>query len=400
MRAMTCISYASECGDEILAWSFKISTKFATGTKHQSIPYKWAAIGLVYSCLSLMTIVSFVIRFHSSRVPLTATTAQFIYLPVDRNISQKQTSECIVYVQERAGRLANTMFIAATAFGLARLHDCRLVLAPKIIDQLQEVFTVDISSLLMTTPAFHSMLANSPTPWPRINKTIVCHYVVELTRPNAVPRGSVLELLGYCQSYLHFAKFADEIREKFFAAKSSKLEKAASFFAQIYKEKRDTDMRLSTASHRSLKQQLALFNRTTWIGVHIRRTDMGTLNYSSSREYFLFAMRYYIDRFPNALFIVAGDDKPYCETLFPSQPNVVVTPSTFSRGDDMVTLSLCQHSIITAGSFGWWTAFLADGFVIHDTIYPTGCENRAYYYPPWYLVNGYVRAHEPSPFVL
>ncbi|CAF4051858.1 unnamed protein product, partial [Adineta steineri] len=39
--------------------------------------------------------------------------------------------------------------------------------------------------------------------------------------------------------------------------------------------------------------------------------------------------------------------------------NVLVTPDSFSPADDLATLTLCEHTILTAGTFGWWSAFLS-----------------------------------------
>jgi len=92
----------------------------------------------------------------------------------------------------------------------------------------------------------------------------------------------------------------------------------------------------------------------------------------------------------NAYFIVASDDKSYCKNLFSNQSNIFLTRRSFSVGDDLITLSLCQHSIITSGIYGWWSAYLANGQVIHDKVYPSGCERREYYYPSWFLIDGNV----------
>ncbi|CAF1548175.1 unnamed protein product, partial [Rotaria sordida] len=97
---------------------------------------------------------------------------------------------------------------------------------------------------------------------------------------------------------------------------------------------------------------------------------------------------------------VASDDKSYCKNLFHNLSNIFVTPQSFSIGDDLITLSLCEHSIITGGTFGWWTGYLANGQVVHDKIYPSGCERREYYYPPWFLIDGKVRAHKNSKNIL
>ncbi|CAF4438234.1 unnamed protein product, partial [Rotaria magnacalcarata] len=60
----------------------------------------------------------------------------------------------------------------------------------------------------------------------------------------------------------------------------------------------------------------------------------------------------------------------------------------------------CEHSIVTGGTFGWWTAYLTNGHVIHDKVYPSGCERREYYYPPWFMIPGNVRAQKYSNYTL
>lgn len=69
-------------------------------------------------------------------------------------------------------------------------------------------------------------------------------------------------------------------------------------------------------------------------------------------------------------------------------------------GDDLVALSLCEHSIITGGTFGWWAAYLAYGNVIHDKVYPSLCERREYYYPPWFFIDGKIRPFPNSNYTL
>lgn len=89
---------------------------------------------------------------------------------------------------------------------------------------------------------------------------------------------------------------------------------------------------------------------------------------------------------------MASDDKKYCRSLFSNASNIFITPDDFSMGDDMVTLPLCHHSIVTGGTFGWWSAYLANGKVMHDSLYPPGCVKDEHYYPPWFLLRNGTRA--------
>ncbi|CAF4323328.1 unnamed protein product, partial [Adineta steineri] len=51
--------------------------------------------------------------------------------------------------------------------------------------------------------------------------------------------------------------------------------------------------------------------------------------------------------------------KTIVEKTFNQNKNVLVTPDSFSTADDLAILTLCQHTILTAGTFGWWGAFLS-----------------------------------------
>ncbi|CAF1376447.1 unnamed protein product [Rotaria sordida] len=312
----------------------------------------------------------------------------------------QQKVRCIVYVNDRLGRLGNRMFMIASAYGLARLHSCQLYLSPEIINEMNAIFILDLSPFLISSTMFNSTIHNNSKPMTKISKRISCQYIPELTRPNAISEGSIFELKGFWQSYLHFAKYNNDIRERLFVATSSVLKRVSKLFIDIYELKFNFKPQFSLETHQSFKKQLAQSNWTTWIGIHIRRTDFLPVNFSSADEYLFAAIDYYIRRYPNAHFVVASDDKSYCRNLFHNRSNIFLTPQSFSMGDDMITLSLCEHSIITGGTFGWWTGYLANGQVIHDKVYPSGCERREYYYPPWFLIDGKVRAHKNSESIL
>ncbi|CAF3590451.1 unnamed protein product [Rotaria sp. Silwood1] len=306
----------------------------------------------------------------------------------------------MVYVNDNSGRLGNRMFVAASAYGLARLHSCHLYLSPDITKNMNEIFILDLSPFLISTTMFNSIIHNTSDSITKITKSVGCHYVRELTRPNAISPGHIFELTGYWQSYLHFAKYSEDIRERIFAARQHILEKVSRLFIEIYELKFDFKAQFSLENHQLFKKQLAQSNWTTWVGIHVRRDDFVPLNFSSSDQYLFAAIDYYTSHYSNVHFIVASDDKPYCKNLFRNRSNIFLTPESFSMGDDLIALSLCEHSIITGGTFGWWTGYLANGKVIHDKVYPSGCQRPEYYYPPWYLIDGNVRAHKNDNYTL
>ncbi|CAF3262754.1 unnamed protein product [Rotaria sp. Silwood2] len=301
---------------------------------------------------------------------------------------------CVVYTRFRGGRLGNRMFTMATAYALARLHSCHLFIPPVILGEIRSVFVFNLPPFLLSMRMFKLISKNISDPMKKITRDIICQYIPELIRPNAIVEGSIFEVKGFWQSYLHFDRYRDEFRNRLFVARQPLLEKVSKLFIDIYERLFDFKPQFSLENHQSLKKQLAQLNWTTWIGIHIRRDDFISLNYSSTDEYLFAAIDYYTLHYSNVHFIVASDDKSYCKRLFRHRSNIYITPSSFSMGDDLITLSLCEHSIITGGTFGWWTGYLANGEVIYDTIYISGCEKDEHYYPLWFTTHVNIRKHK------
>ena len=311
-----------------------------------------------------------------------------------------QSLRCIVRATGNGGRLGNQMFTIASAYGLARLHACHLSIATAPFTLTNTSFRLDLTPLLISTDLFTSIVNDTTQNIRQMTADVGCEYRSDMTRPNAIPSGSILTLRGYWQSYLHFAKYADELRERVFVPTQSILQTVSQFFARIHKHKFDDHTEFSSTDFHTLKKQLAQSIDATWIGVHVRRTDFADMSHSSSDTYLFNAMAHFTELYPGAHFVVASDDKSYCQSLFRDRSNVFVAPRSFSPGDDMAALTLCKHSIITGGSFGWWAGFLANGEVLHDREYPSGCASREQYYPPWFLLDGKARAQRYGNYTL
>ncbi|CAG9768177.1 unnamed protein product [Ceutorhynchus assimilis] len=113
----------------------------------------------------------------------------------------------------------------------------------------------------------------------------------------------------------------------------------------------------------------------TFIGVHVRRTDYITYigskfgDSAASRQFYIKAMNYYEDKYPNCLFIFISDDPAWCYQEFGKLENVYVTSfkekKINSPALDMTLMAACNHSIIDYGTFGEWGAILAGG----ETVY-------------------------------
>ncbi|CAF4028973.1 unnamed protein product, partial [Adineta steineri] len=95
------------------------------------------------------------------------------------------------------------------------------------------------------------------------------------------------------------------------------------------------------------------------------KTTIATLNkttFNDSKECHII-LRERSGRLENRLFLFASayvsDDKNYCRKTFGEKNNVLVTPDSFNAADDLAILTLCEHTILTVGTFGWWGAFLS-----------------------------------------
>ncbi|CAF3110249.1 unnamed protein product [Rotaria socialis] len=323
------------------------------------------------------------IVFHNQSVGTSKTS--LVHAEQQITISLKTSSmRCIVCVRTRLGRLGNRMFTIASAYALARLHSCHLFFLISTLEEIREVFIFHLEPFLLPTFIFNRSWRNVSHPMKKISRDIACQYVPELTHPNTIPSKHIFELQGFWQSYLNFDKYRDELRNRVFVARPSVLERVSKLFIDIYEEKFHVIPQFSSDNHQLFKNQLAQLNWTIWIGIHVRRADFVSLQFASSDEYLFAAIEYYTERYSNAHFIVASDDKRYCRKLFRNRANIFLAPRSFDEGDDLIALSLCQHSIITGGTFGWWAGYLASGEVIHDTASQAGCEQREYYYPPWF----------------
>jgi len=117
------------------------------------------------------------------------------------------------------------------------------------------------------------------------------------------------------------------------------------------------------------------------IGIHVRVHDMmfdanvergysvATPNYLST------AMEWYRNRLwhEQLLFILATDDREWCRNNFPyssSGQSPVVHTVAGPDSQDLAILAACNHSIITAGSFGWWAAWLSNGMTVYYHDFP------------------------------
>lgn len=77
-----------------------------------------------------------------------------------------------------------------------------------------------------------------------------------------------------------------------------------------------------------------------------------------------------------------------------SYVNITFCPEGQSPGQDLAILSLCNHTVVSAGTFGWWAAWLANGTTVYFDNWPRngtkldGKFDRRDYYPSHWVPIG------------
>ena len=188
-----------------------------------------------------------------------------------------------------------------------------------------------------------------------------------------LPRRNI-SVVGWLQSYKYFQQVEEQLRVDF-TFRSSVLETARRWL-----EKHTPD-----------SWRTKIFVRVV---IHVRRTDhirwsLVRLGYTRpNMDYFRRAMLYFTECLERVLFVVISDDIPWCAAHLNSSHIV------YSKGHspivDLAISSLCDHAIITLGSYGWWAAWFANGITITQKNYPrkgsqatTFIRREDHYKPKW-----------------
>ncbi|CAF0734065.1 unnamed protein product [Adineta ricciae] len=290
---------------------------------------------------------------------------------------------CSVILRASGGRLGNRMFMYASAYSLARTHNCRLYVNDSIIQELSENFQMKkIDERMWLSEEGYKSLNDVQ------RKLSFCEFIPDLMRRDAFKH---IEIVGYWQSYLYFDAYREEIRE-IFSANPTVLANVIKYIGTLTKLTCPSCPPLKVATQKELRQRFQTQYNTTWIGIHIRRRDFRQLGYASDDAYIHNAMTYFRRRYyyQKIRFLIASDEKPYYQHMFSKDiklKKVFLLPRKFTPADDLTALTLCHHSIVTGGTYSFWSAYLTGGEVIHDIKYRITCRPSDYY-PPWFVLVG------------
>jgi len=167
------------------------------------------------------------------------------------------------------------------------------------------------------------------------------------------------QVIGYLQSWVYFQDYETDIRREF------------TFKENVISRARKLLLRAAQPFSKSRSVETLMF-----IGVHVRRGDTvepRQIQYGYVHPpvtYYYKAMDYFLklsNGKSNVLFVYCSDDINWVRK---TMNNVTEKYNmAFMEGNsgvvDLAILSLCNHTIISTGTFGWWAAFLAGG----ETVY-------------------------------
>ncbi|XP_076438773.1 galactoside alpha-(1,2)-fucosyltransferase 2-like [Babylonia areolata] len=257
------------------------------------------------------------------------------------------------------GRLGNQMFQYASLLGIADVND-------------REPF---VSSSCRVTHYFANVsVSDRPVSgWGTVEEL---NYAEKDSGFDSLPVENV-RLKGFFQSWKYFASVSHKVKRAFVFLPD--VEQAVRrFFANS----------TGNVSHDVIK-----------IGVHVRRTDM--LHKATQKQGYVPAPLSYIHRaiqhmrvrFGNqsTFFFVVSDDPEWCRQHVRGHRVRIVdpAPSVVHLG----FLALCDHVIMTVGTFGWWAAFLSGGHVVYYAGFPRagseiaeGFNKHHFYLPAWVAI--------------
>lgn len=255
-------------------------------------------------------------------------------------------------------RLGNQMFQYAALLGIVALNNHSHVAAFPAASLLSATFPItyarDVSS-----EGFRTLRER--------------HFGSYDPRLEALPKRDVA-LSGFFQSWRYFHHIRPTIRREF------------SFREQVKRRARSL-----LYKYTEVESQEGGAKR---VGVHVRRRDM--LGFGPRKGYRVPSLSYirkasehfrrkYGD---GVVFLVVSDDAEWCRDNMQWEGFVVA--DDLKPEIHLALLTLCDHVIMTSGTFGWWGGYLAGGDVIYyanqivpNTSAALGLKMSDYYLPQW-----------------
>lgn len=261
----------------------------------------------------------------------------------------------IMYVYKR-GRLGNLMFIFAAGLGLSLKYN-RTLRVPYDFWSKGRCFNVEREFLVHNFTQRLQFIKTFAEETPRKYTKSISENI-----PLVKNKKKPIYIYGFLQSWKYFENANDEIR-KFFKERFMTNHRGINFINNL----RESTGKIPVTIHVRLRDAAG-----------DKRLRTGT------ESYFKTAIKIIKNQiYPQKpIFVVLTDDRlkaqeKFGHLFFESNEGVFVPRKISNRCVDMEIMSACNYSIITQGTFGWWGAFLSNGFNIYIENYAV--ENEHFY---------------------
>ncbi len=258
-----------------------------------------------------------------------------------------RSSRPYLTVTPRGGRLGNQMFLYASLLGIAEAAYMRAV-----ENRRGRRVSLVVSPFNLTG----DVMVNNDTFFNR-DFNVIPELGCGIFTPEFMqPRHNDTMLFGDLQSYKYFHHISDRIRREF-TFKESVMKPARAWVSSL----------LANVSHWPGRG-----SSTTLIGLHARQIGMPAKSGFKVADvtYFKHAMAYYKHKYPDALFVASSSALSWVEqNLMVNRTDIVKMNKNFPP-TDMAIFSLCNHTLMSIGTFGWWSAWLAGGDVVYYSGHP------------------------------
>ncbi|KAK6189088.1 hypothetical protein SNE40_005131 [Patella caerulea] len=248
------------------------------------------------------------------------------------------------------GRLGNHMFFYASLRGIGDAINYTPMLSRT--DPILKLFEINLNNSVSTFNLNNNVV-----------KREKCIGIFTEGLMSPINKTTNITVFGYLQSFKYFKKIESDIRTEFTL-------------------KADIKARVN-----HIFNTLNITQRIK-VGVHVRRGDF--VNRGGSKlptpSYYYKAMNILRRNLTNPIFVVCSEDKKWATDFLLFNDSVIVHESVEV---DFGVLMNCDHSIISSGTFGWWTAYLTKGTSIYFKGFPSppllGCIIHPDYYPTHWI---------------
>ena len=286
-------------------------------------------VGALFSCLT---------QFFVMKEYIWADTQ---LCPCQSPVNDEQVGKRILYMDIIDGtRLGNHMFMVASLYGLARSSNRVPVINKNILRRIDLPFPrVKNKVTFGIVPASKNLLMD-----------IFWHYTSSVKETILESNNSTITLFGCFISWFYFHDYMNDIKEMF-------------IFSHSILTQAKADLNAITA-------RINASGNITYVAIHVRRGDRAHPNFLAEgaklppRSYYQQAMDYFRKKYTSVHFIVCSDTPTWCHK------NIHAPDVHFPSGErhvlvDLALMTLCNHTIMSVGTFGWWAGFLAGGDVIY-----------------------------------